>query len=225
MIRKGFQYLRKNTLLQVMVLYGLFYQMAFFWLERRAVRVHLLTSELDEKIPFCEYFIVPYFLWFIYIAAASVFFVCFCKDYEESRRYVLSFCAGMTVFLLVSFLYPNGQDLRPQLERGGTVFVEAVRFLYRIDTPTNILPSMHVYVTVMNSIALCRQENIRRRKGFVAGLWMFSALIILSTLFLKQHCVVDVISAFGMYAVCYILVYRRERGYVYGRDRRRLESA
>lgn len=225
MVRKCLNYLRGNVLMQIMLLYGIFYQAAFFWLERREVRVHLIASELDEKIPFCEYFIIPYFLWFFYIVAASIYFVCCSKDYEESKRYVLSFCAGMTVFLLVSFLYPNGQDLRPQLGRGGSAFIEAVRFLYRIDTPTNILPSMHVYVTVMSSIALCRQETLRRRKGFSVGIWVLGLSIILSTLFLKQHCVLDVISALGLNAVCYLLVYRKERFYMYDRDRRRLKSA
>lgn len=225
MVRKSLDYLRRNVLLRIMLLYGIFYQAAFFWLEKRDVRVHLITSELDEEIPFCEYFIIPYFLWFVYIAVTTIYFVCFSKDYEESKRYVLSFCAGMTVFLVVSFLYPNGQDLRPQLGRGGSVFTEAVRFLYRIDTPTNILPSMHVYVTVANSIALYRQETIRRRKGLVAGIWVLSISIILSTLFLKQHCVLDVVSALGLNVVCYRLVYRRERLYLYGRDKRRLESA
>lgn len=225
MVRKSLNYLRGNILLQIMLLYGIFYQIAFFWLERRNVRVHLITSELDEEIPFCEYFIIPYFLWFIYIAITAVYFICVNKDYEESKRYVLSFCAGMTVFLLVSLIYPNGQNLRPQLGPGGSVFIEAVRLLYRIDTPTNILPSMHVYVTVANSIALCRQEPIRRRKCLVAGIWVLSISIILSTLFLKQHCVLDVVSALGLSAVCFRLVYRRERLYVYGRDKRRLESA
>lgn len=225
MVRRSWNYLRKNVLLQIMLLYGIFYQTAFFWLERRDVRVHLLTTELDEEIPFCEYFIVPYFLWFVYIAVTNIYFLCRNKDYEESKRYVLSFCSGMTVFLLISLIYPNGQDMRPQLGRGGNVFVEAVRFLYRIDTPTNILPSMHVYVTVANGIALFRQETVRRRKGLVAGIWVLSISIILSTLFLKQHCLFDVISALGLNAVCYRLVYRRERFYMYGRDKRRLESA
>lgn len=50
----------------------------------------------------------------------------------------------MTVFLLVSFLYPNGHELRPALELEN-VFQKAVWLLYQADTPTNILPSVHVF--------------------------------------------------------------------------------
>ena len=47
----------------------------FIWLEQRNVTsYHLIYTSLDSKIPFSEYFIVPYLLWFIYVAgnAAAV---------------------------------------------------------------------------------------------------------------------------------------------------------
>ena len=44
-------------------LYGLIYFPWFFWLEQRHVSgYHLIYASLDRKIPFCEYFIIPYLL-------------------------------------------------------------------------------------------------------------------------------------------------------------------
>lgn len=208
MAKKLWNHICNNSkILLVILSYGFLYLLAFSWLENRSVRVNIVYADLDKKIPFCEYFVVPYFLWFVYIALSIIYIVFGCKDKKESWRFVFSFCTGMTVFLLVSFFYPNGHLLRPKLEGEG-FFIEAVRWLYKIDTPTNILPSMHVFVTVANSIALLRQSALRRRRGLPLCIWILSISIVLSTLFLKQHSIVDVIFALVLNVVCYVLFYR-----------------
>lgn len=53
----------------------------------------------------------------------------------------------MTLFILVSYVYPNGQNLRPDLSGESGVFVSAVRYLYKIDTPTNIF-QVSMYLTL-----------------------------------------------------------------------------
>ena len=136
-----------------------------FWdfqlLEARGPKeLHLIHTVLDDRIPFCEYFIVPYVLWFFYVAAAVAYFAFFQKSVKEYWQFMISLGIGMTLFLLVSWFWPNGHDLRPKLPEGGSVFVEMVRMLYRIDTPTNILPSIHVF----NSLAW-------QRRWTGAGLW------------------------------------------------------
>ena len=89
-----------------------FYLAAFFALERMPGRTpHIIHSSLDAAIPFCEYFVVPYFLWFIFMAVTLVWF--FFRDVPGFYRLMAYLCAGMTVFLLVSALWPNGLHLRP----------------------------------------------------------------------------------------------------------------
>lgn len=54
--------------------YFVIYLIWFVWLESRASKpYHVIHFPLDDYIPFCEYFVIPYFLWFVYIAA--VFFM------------------------------------------------------------------------------------------------------------------------------------------------------
>lgn len=55
----------------------------------------------------------------------------------------------MTIFLIVSYAYPNAQHLRPVEFPRDNIFTDVVRWLYKTDTPTNILPSIHVF----NSLA------------------------------------------------------------------------
>ncbi len=206
LINNFFDKCKKNKLLWFAVAYGIFYILTFFWLESRDVPINIVYSRWDDIIPFCEYFIVPYFSWFVYIGFTIVYFLFFCREQEERKRFTYSFCFGMTVFLLVSYVYPNGHNLRPELV-GDSIFMKAVGFLHWIDTPTNILPSMHVYVTVVCSVALLRQQSLCNRKGFRPGIWVWCILIVLSTLFLKQHSVVDVVLALLLNIICYIVFY------------------
>lgn len=207
LLKKFYNLCEKKRLLRFILVYGIFYILAFFWLESRDVQINIIHSRWDNLIPFCEYFIVPYFSWFIYITFTIVYFLFFCNEQRESERFIYNFCTGMTVFLLVSYIYPNGHSLRPELI-GDSVFIKAVRFLHWVDTPTNILPSMHVFVTVACSVALLRQQSLCSRKGFRLGVWLCCILIVLSTLFLKQHSVVDVVLALLLNIVCYIAFYK-----------------
>ena len=50
------------------VSYFVVYMIWFVWLESRADEpYHVIHFPLDDYIPFCEYFIIPYLLWFAYI--------------------------------------------------------------------------------------------------------------------------------------------------------------
>lgn len=71
---------------------------------------------------------------------------------------------GMTLFLIISFVYPNGQNLRPELTGEGP-FIQAVQLLYQTDTPTNIFPSIHVFNAVACCVALLNNKNADRTKS------------------------------------------------------------
>ena len=183
-----------------------FYLAAFFMLERMPGRTpHIIHSSLDALIPFCEYFVVPYFLWFVFIAVTLWWF--FFNDVPGYYRLMSYLCAGMTVFLIVSALWPNGLHLRPAYIPRDNLFVDMVRFLYRIDTSTNVMPSLHVYNTLCCWVAIGRSSRLRSNRLLQAGTAVLSVSIILSTLFLKQHSFVDVSTAFmlafALYFPCY----------------------
>lgn len=109
--------------------------------------------------------------------------------------------------MLVSFFYPNGHELRPALELEN-VFQKAVWLLYQADTPTNILPSVHVFNTVVCLIALLKNQRIQKCRAFAAGIIAVSGMIIASTVFLKQHSIIDVMLAILLNIVCYHLFYK-----------------
>lgn len=202
-------YIERYKSIVNMFIFMIGYLAAFRWLEQRRIRhYHVIHFVLDDSIPFCEYFIIPYLLWFLFVAFTVLYIGIVNQD--EGRRMGNFLMIGMTVFIIVSTIYPNIQHLRPHTFVRDNVFVDMVRFLYRGDTPTNILPSIHVFNSIGVMIALYRDERCKRHKVIQGALMLLGVSIILATMFLKQHSMIDVFSAFALSGVTYILCYRQE---------------
>lgn len=197
----------KNKSFGIVCVYLLFYLFAFFALEQLPVRLTIIHCSFDEKIPFCEYFIIPYVLWFFYVGGTVLYFYLFQESSEEYGRLIGTLATGMTMFVIISFVWPNRHMLRPNLT-GDSVFIEAVRLLYRIDTPTNIFPSIHVFNTMACYLAIRKHERCREKKWLMFSVGILSLSIILSTMFLKQHTVIDVVGALVLNWGCYGIFYK-----------------
>ncbi len=189
-----------------MVIYLVVYLILFFIVERLTEdNYHVIHMALDDKIPFCEYFVIPYFCWFAYVAGFVVYFIFVDKESYWPMFWFL--VTGMTLFFFFFFVYPNGHELRPEQFPRDNVFTRMIANLYQTDTATNILPSIHVYNSIGIQIAVQKSRRLSRHRGvqIVSGILCVS--IILSTVFIKQHSMVDVISAFVLAAVLYVLIY------------------
>lgn len=177
----------------VILLYSACYLLLFRYLELRPVHgYHVVHTVFDDMIPFCEYFIIPYLLWFPYMILAILYFIFINKNKHEYYQLIFNLMMGMTVFLIVSYIYPNVQHLRPEEFPRDNIFTTLVRWLYRTDTPTNILPSIHVFNSLAIHMSLTSCEELKEHKVIRYGSLILTMLIILSTMFLKQHSVIDV---------------------------------
>lgn len=191
-----------------LILYGIFYLTWFCYLERTVTRHYrVIHMAIDDHIPFCEVFVIPYFLWFIYVSAVVLFL--FFRSKPDYRRACVFLFTGMTIFLVVSTLWPNGHHLRPYTMPRDNIFTLMVAHLWRTDTPTNLWPSIHVYNSIGAHIALCRCSLGKKRWLRCTSLALCVS-IILSTIFLKQHSMFDVLTGLGMASAMYVLVYRRD---------------
>ena len=187
-------------------LYAFIYLPWFLWLERHVTtNYYVVQTEADKYIPFIEFFIVPYLMWFGFIVAAFLYF--FFTDVPGFYRMAAFMCAGMTIFLVISTVFPNGQDLRPAVFERDNIFVDMVRMLYRTDTCTNVFPSLHVFNSLSVCIAVFESDRMKKHMALSMGAYILAALIILATMFLKQHSIIDVMGACGMAAVLYQFVY------------------
>lgn len=189
-----------------LLLYIFIYLPWFMYVEKKVTtHFHVIHMNIDDKIPFIEYFIIPYFLWFIYISITVLYFL-FTNKSEYYKLCTFLF-VGMTIFLIVSTVYPNGHYLRPHTFVRDNIFVDMVKALYRTDTSTNIFPSIHVYNSICAHTAIRRNQKLREHKWVVTGSFLLMISICMSTVFLKQHSMFDVLTGIIMAIVVYSLVY------------------
>ena len=195
---------RHILLLLYLPIYGLF----FLSLERivpliwPSVTYHEIYCTLDSYIPFCEWFIIPYYFWFVYMIGMGVY-TFFC-DIPAFRRFMWFIILSYSVTVVIYIVYPNMQGLRPEVFERDNFMVDIVRFLYGFDTNTNVCPSVHVLGSVS---VLCAGLHSEKQKA----LWwrillvVLAVLICASTVFLKQHSLIDLLAALAVTAVCYPL--------------------
>ena len=186
--------------------YGFIYMAWFNFVEYYTKNhFHIVYMPLDDYIPFVEYFIIPYLLWFPYIGITIVYFLFKSKD--DFKRMCFFLFTGMTIFLIVSTVYPNGAYLRPIVFPRNNIFTKMVEFIYNIDTPTNLFPSLHVFNAIGVHLALHYSKAFRKNKKILVSSFILCILIILSTMLVKQHSIFDVITAIIMAFVVWIIVY------------------
>ena len=177
--------------------YAFIYLPWFMYLERTVTRdYHIMHASLDDLIPFNEYFIIPYLLWFLYVAGTLVFFLFRSKeDYYKMCTFLFS---GMTLSLIICTFFHNGTDFRPVIDPNKNIFSAAVAALYKTDTCTNVFPSIHVYNAVGTHIAISRSQILAKYRFLRLGSLLLTISICLATMFLKQHSIIDVCGAFLM---------------------------
>ena len=190
----------------LLLLYFFLYFPWFGYLEKTVTtHFHVIHVALDDYIPFCEYFIIPYLAWFGYVAFGVCYF--FFKNKEEYYRLCTTLFTGMTIFLIVSTLYPNGHYLRPTYFDHNNICIQLVKWLYSTDTPTNLFPSIHVYNSICVNAAIWHSEDFKKHQAVRYGSAVLMVLIILSTMFLKQHSVFDVVTGTVLAVFLYSVVY------------------
>ena len=184
----------KRHPIQFMALYLVFYLSFFTLLEHSTVPSVILHCALDDKIPFVKYAIIPYYLWFVWIVC-TLFWLLWFAPKKEFWRLCLPLFAGMTLSLMFCALVPNGVSLRPASIEGNDIFTMLVRGLWKADTSTNVCPSIHVFNSLTLDLAFQRTSLLSKpRYRFVRwGAHLLDVAIVMSTMLLKQHSVIDVV--------------------------------
>lgn len=189
------------------LLYFFIYMIWFTYLEKNVTKYTVVYSKYDDLIPFMEIFVVPYILWFAFIFITVAYFFFTSKiDFYKCCAYLF---IGMTICLIIYTIWPNGQNLRVDLDNLGrsNIFTYIVSIIYKTDTPTNVFPSIHVYNSIGASIAIRKSEKLRKIKWIQWLSIILTILISLSTVFIKQHSILDGLSAIILSIIMYIIVY------------------
>jgi len=193
----------------VILVYFFFYMIWFTYLERTVTtKFTPVHSKLDDYIPFMEIFIIPYLLWFIYIFITVAYF--FFTSKEDFYRCCAFLFIGMTICLTIYTIWPNGHYLRVDLDTLGrsNIFTRMLSLIYGIDTATNVCPSIHVYNSIGAMIAIRKSVRLKDIKWLQVSVFILTVLISMSTVFLKQHSILDVFGAIALSLVMYPIAYK-----------------
>lgn len=162
----------------------------FLFLERIfSPTFHTVYSPVDEMIPFCEFFVIPYYFWFVFLIGIQIYGFFF--DIPCFEKYMKFTILTYMTTILIYIIYPTSQNLRPASFERDNIFTAIVALLYGFDTNTNVCPSLHVIGSLATYFAARKSEFFGTKKWRVV-FFITTLLICASTVFLKQHSVVDI---------------------------------
>lgn len=165
---------------------------------------YIMYCRYDDYIPFLSVFIIPYMFWFAYIGIGFVYFGL--KSKSDFIKLVKFIFWGMGVSYAAFIVFPSGQNLRPILTDKG-IFSALVGFIYSIDPPANVCPSIHVINSIGVNAVVCKSELFQDRRIIKVISSIIMILICASTLFIKQHSIIDVMAGIGLSIVLYFFIY------------------
>jgi membrane-associated phospholipid phosphatase len=180
----------------------------FKLLELYLVPKHIIEVPLDDRLPLIPVFVIPYLLWFIYIAFGCVYVGHHSK--ENFLKLIIFLGGGMSVAYAIYMIFPNAVDLRPSIFQKD-ILSQIVKIVYMFDTPTNVCPSVHVINGMATHLALTHTSPFKENRILTASSAVLFILICLSTIFVKQHSVVDVAGGLGVGFIIYVLLYSKLR--------------
>jgi len=190
----------------LLLLYWPLYGILFLSVERLiSLDYNYIHCFIDDMIPFCEFFVIPYYFWFIFLIGMLFYTLFF--DTECFKKYMLYIIYTYTVAIIVYLVYPNAQQLRPVNFERDNVFTRIVSFLYDFDTNTNVCPSIHVLGSLAVMFASFHTKRFKAI-GWRIFFIICTVLISVSTVFLKQHSIIDVIFALPIGFVSYYLSFK-----------------
>ena len=201
-----FSRLREPQFSHLLLLLGWVVYFALYFLTENLIpaeNCHPVHMGLDDVIPFCEWFVLPYVFWYVLIVISLGYFALY--DIDSFKRLQTYIMITQALAMICYIAYPTRQDLRPTEFVNENFLTQGVGFLYTFDTNTGVCPSLHVaYSLGIASVWLKQKDAAWMWKTFVV---VAVVLICLSTAFIKQHSAADIFAALPLGLLAEALVY------------------
>lgn len=161
---------------------------------------------LDDLIPFCEWFIIPYTFWYLLIVVSLLYFLLYNPDsFKKLQTYII---VTQVVAMAIYIAFPTRQDLRPEVFPRDNVLSRIIGFIYSVDTNTGVCPSLHCAYSLGILSVWVRQKDVSKLwRGFVAVMCL---LICVSTTFVKQHSALDFFAALPVCLLAEAITYGKD---------------
>jgi len=177
----------KNAIFSLLLVAGVYFTSQIYDLLNHGPAVLNLHTALDSAIPVVPVFVIPYNSLQPYIYATLLLFLFLRTKYFQSA------CLAMITVWFISYgfyYFLQSEVVRPVLT-ATDVFSRAVMNVYAGDAQFNDFPSLH---TSLSTILALHWIKVNKTLGIILSIW--TALIVASTLFVKQHYIADML--FGL---------------------------
>jgi membrane-associated phospholipid phosphatase len=189
----------KNAIFSILLAVGVYFTSQIYYALNHGPAVINLHTALDSAIPVMPFFVIPYDSLQPYIYATLILFLLFRSKYFQSA------CLAMITVWFISYAFYyflQSEVIRPVLT-GTDTFSKMVMNVYAGDNAFNDFPSLH---TSLSTILAIHWVKVNRPLGIVLSIW--TALIVASTLLVKQHYIADMIFGLAL-AFAAALLYTR----------------
>ena len=200
----------------LLLLYWPVYLIGFFTIDRLPLSHYVIVCGLDRLIPFNEYMVIPYALWFFWFPGWVFRFLWMSLKgasgekrlaAEDFVKLALVMFSSMTLSLITYLVWPNAVDLREPIGRTN-LCARAVELIREADTPYGVCPSIHI-ATIITELLVIRDSAQKILTPTVKIYsYIITALITWSTMAIKQHSIVDV-AAGGLLAWILYIFYTK----------------
>ena len=171
-----------------------------------AEKCHPVHMFLDDLIPFNEYFAVFYVAWYALVFFSLLFSLLYdVVKFKHMQKFII---VTQVVAMLCYILWPSRQDLRPEQFPRENIFTWLMGFIYSVDTPTGVCPSLHVAYSL--GILSAQLKDREMGRVWKVLLTLLVVMISVSVCFVKQHSALDVLTALPLGLLAEILVYGRD---------------
>lgn len=193
-----------------LLLFWPIYGMLFTYVERfyPVQSYAAMYCPLDDYIPFCEWFVIPYIYWFIYLTGSIIYTFFYDIDAFKKMSKFIIFTYSITIAIYL--IWPTCQELRPMSFERDNVLTRFMGAFYEFDTNTNVCPSLHVIGSFAAMYGLGNSKSFGSRRWKMVNI-VITMLISLSTVFLKQHSILDVFAALPLCFAGWWLFVREKR--------------
>ena len=168
----------------------LFQTILFFFIILIVNNPHVVGNYIDTKIPFINVFIIPYCIWYVMIFAIPYYY--YKVDKNTLVKYIISYMTCALIATIIFFVYPT-TVVRAEIPVDKNIFNMITRLIYFTDTPAiNCFPSLHCAISMLFILTITYQKDTKVKYRLLVII--ISILIMMSTLFVKQHVFIDLVS-------------------------------
>ncbi len=149
-------------------------------------------TAVDRAIPFLPVFVVPYFSYYLLLLTPLLVI----HESQELRDAAFGYALIVFTSCVAFFFWPTAIS---------TSYTDPlIRGLLAVDRPRNACPSLHASLSLF--CALCTRRNLQSPIARY-GLWIWTVLVVSSTLLTKRHAAVDIAAGVVIGWIVYRLIF------------------